>query len=89
VRDGKVEEAGKVRTRSKALQALADKVRAQPVESLAVLHGDAPDVDALIELLDPIVPRDEILVGTVGPTIGTHAGPGVIGVTFRVVGDSA
>lgn len=84
VRDGRVEEAGKVRTRSKALQALADKVTAQPIESLAVLHGDANDLDALLELLEPVMPRDEILVGTVGPTIGTHAGPGVIGVTFRV-----
>ena len=39
VRDGVVEEAGKVRTRSKALQVLVDHVRAQPVENLAVLHG--------------------------------------------------
>ena len=59
-------------------------MKAQPVESLAVLHGDANDLEALLELLDPIVPRAEILLGTVGPTIGTHAGPGVIGVTFRV-----
>jgi DegV family protein with EDD domain len=84
VRNGTVEEAGKVRTRSKALQALVDHVRAQPVESVAVLHGASPDLDVLLDLLDPIVPRSEILVGTVGPTIGTHAGPGVIGVTFRV-----
>ena len=37
-----------------------------------------------MSLLDPIVPRDEIVVGVVGPVIGTHAGPGVIGVTFQV-----
>ena len=88
VRDGKVEEAGKVRTRSKALHALVDRVRAQPVESLAVLQGDANDLDTLLDLLDPIVPRSDIVVGTVGSTIGTHAGPGVIGVTFRVVGNT-
>ena len=29
------------------------------------------------------MPRDEIIVGTVGPVIGTHAGPRVIGVTFQ------
>ena len=29
-------------------------------------------------------PRDEIVTGVVGPVIGTHAGPGVIGVTFQV-----
>lgn len=86
VRGGKVEEAGKVRTRSKALQSLVERVQAQPVESLAVLQGDAADLETLLDLLDPIVPRSDILVGTVGPTIGTHAGPGVIGVTFRVLG---
>ena len=84
VRDGVVEESGKVRTRSKALAALADRVKAQPVETCAVLHGQAPDVDELLDLLDPAFPRDEIVTGLVGPVIGTHAGPGVIGVSFQV-----
>jgi DegV family protein with EDD domain len=84
VRDGAVEESGRVRTRSKALRLLADKVAAQPVDSVAVLHGQANDVDELLELLHPIVPKDEIVIGVVGPVIGTHAGPGVIGVTFQV-----
>lgn len=84
VRDGNVEEAGKVRTRSKALRLLAERVKEhQPVEDLAVLHGEAPDLDQLLELLDPMVPRDDIIVGQIGPVIGTHAGPRVIGVTFQ------
>jgi fatty acid-binding protein DegV len=49
-----------------------------------VLHGQAPDVDELLDLLDPVFPRDEIVTGLVGPVIGTHAGPGVIGVSFQV-----
>jgi DegV family protein with EDD domain len=84
VRDGVVEESGKVRTRSKALAALADRVKEQPVETCAVLHGQAPDVDELLDLLDPAFPRDEIVTGLVGPVIGTHAGPGVIGVSYQV-----
>jgi DegV family protein with EDD domain len=84
VRDGVVEESGKVRTRSKALAALAERVRAQPVETCAVLHGEASDLDELLDLLDPVFPRDEIVTGLVGPVIGTHAGPGVIGVSFQV-----
>jgi DegV family protein with EDD domain len=83
VRDGVVEDAGKVRTRSKALHALADRIRAQPVENVAVLHGEAADVDTLSDLIEPFFPRDEIVTGLVGPVIGTHAGPGVIGVTFQ------
>jgi DegV family protein with EDD domain len=83
VRDGAVEEAGKVRTRSKALNVLADKARSQPIDSLAVLHGQAADVDDLLALLAPVFPRDDIVTGLVGPVIGTHAGPGVIGVSFQ------
>jgi DegV family protein with EDD domain len=83
LRDGVVEEAGKVRTRSKALRVLVDRVKAQPVENLAVLHGYAPDLDELLDLLDPIVARDDIPVGVIGPVIGTHAGPRVIGVTYQ------
>jgi DegV family protein with EDD domain len=84
VEDGVVEEAGKVRTRSKALRVLADKVRQQPVTSLAILHGQAEDVDEFVDLLADVRPRDDIVLGIVGPVIGTHAGPGVLGVTFQV-----
>ena len=84
VREGVVEEGGRVRTRSKALKALAAKAAEGPIEHLAVLHGNAPDLDELLDLLDPIFPRDEIITGQVGPVIGTHAGPRVIGVSFQV-----
>jgi DegV family protein with EDD domain len=83
VRDGQVEEAGKVRTRSKALRLLVDRVKEGPFENLAVLDGNAPDRDELLNLLEPLSPRDEIVVGQIGPVIGTHAGPRVIGVTFQ------
>ena len=83
VRDGEVEEAGKVRTRSKALRLLVDRVKQGPFENLAVLHGNAPDLNELLDLLEPLAPQDEIVVGQIGPVIGTHAGPRVIGVTFQ------
>ena len=84
IRNGLVEEAGRVRTRSKSLKLLAEKVAAQPIDSLSVLHGQADDLEDLLDLLNPIFPRDEIQVGDVGPVIGTHGGPGVIGVTYQV-----
>jgi DegV family protein with EDD domain len=86
VRGGVVEEAGKVRTRSKALRLLAEKVHERPVEDVAVLHGDAHDVDEFLDLIDDVAPRDKIVVGAVGPVIGTHAGPGVLGVTYQIAG---
>lgn len=82
---GVVEESAKVRTRSKALRVLAEKAAEEKIEHLAVLHGNAPDLDEFIDLLAPIFPRDEIITGLIGPVIGTHAGPRVIGVTYQVV----
>ena len=85
VAGGKVEPESKQRTRGKSLRYLADKVsQAAPVERLTVLHGGAPDVDTLLDLLAGVCPREQIAVADVGAVIGTHAGPRVIGVTFAV-----
>jgi len=82
--DGKVEPGPKQRTRSRSLQWLADQVGAlEGVESLAVLHGDAPDVDTLLGLLDPHFPRERIVVGQLGAVVGAHTGPRTIGVAFQ------
>ncbi len=80
---GKVEEAGKARTRKKALEVLSDKVaEAGAVEHLCVTHGLAPEVDQMLDLLAPLYPRDQIRVGHIGPVIGTHGGPRIVGVTW-------
>src|SRR3954452_22443102 len=85
VSSGKVEEAGKARTRKKAMQWLADRVLAEPaVEHLAVAHGLAPDIDEFLDLLTPKYPRDEIHLGLIGAVIGTHGGPRIIGATWQV-----
>lgn len=80
---GTVEEAGKARTRKKALEVLRDKVaEAGTIEHLCVTHGLAPEVDQMLDLLAPLYPRDQIRVGHIGPVIGTHGGPRVMGVTW-------
>ena len=85
VANGKVEPESKQRTRGRSLQYLADKVKAaSPVERLTVMHGGAPDLDVMLNLLADIFPRDQIAIGDVGAVIGTHAGPRVMGVTFAV-----
>ena len=87
VRDGVVESESRQRTRSRSIQYLVEKVRQfGEVENLAVVHARAPDVNQLVDLLAAVYPRERILVGQVGPVIGTHAGPGTIGVAFHVPG---
>jgi len=88
--DGKVEPGPKQRTRSRSLQWLADRVAAQPgLENLAVLHGDAPDVDALVALLAPHYPREQIVIGQLGAVVGAHTGPRTIGVAFQIAGGAS
>ena len=80
---GVVEEAGKARTRRKALEQLRDRVFAQPsVEHLCIAHGLTTDVDEMLDLLAPRYARDDIEVRYIGPVIGAHGGPRVMGVTW-------
>jgi DegV family protein with EDD domain len=80
---GKVEEAGKARTRKKSLESLRDKVfEAGAVEHLCVFDGMAPDVEDMLALLAPQHDRAGIRVGRIGAVIGTHGGPRVMGVTW-------
>jgi DegV family protein with EDD domain len=85
VTGGIVEQAGKTRTRSKALAHLVDVVKGFDghIENLAVLHADCSDVDLFVEMLAPTYPG-EIVIGEIGPVIGTHGGRGTIGVAFQV-----
>jgi DegV family protein with EDD domain len=84
VSTGRVEEAGKARTRKKALQWLANRLLQEPaVERLGIAHGEAPDLDEFLELIASRYPRDQLHIGVIGAVIGTHAGPRVIGVTWQ------
>ncbi|MGB3737308.1 MAG: DegV family protein [Ilumatobacter sp.] len=84
VTGGVVAEAGKQRTRSKALAHLVERFKGYEgrVENLAVLHADCSDVDVFVDMLRPHY-DGEILIGEIGPVIGTHGGRGTIGVAFH------
>ena len=79
LKDGVVAEAGRQRTRAKALAAVASVVRDNaPFERLSIVHGDASDVDELVTMV-AAVPTEHALVGSdVGPVVGTHGGPRII-----------
>jgi DegV family protein with EDD domain len=87
ISSGAVEEAGRARTRRKALVWLRDAIFEQPhVDELTVVHGMAPDLDQMLSLLEPRYGPDDIRVATIGPVIGTHAGPRVMGATWITAG---
>lgn len=76
---GAVEEAGRQRTRKKALAWLAGELPAGAT-NVAIGHGLAADVDTFAAMLDVEVDRTSLI----GPVIGTHGGPRVIGLSFTV-----
>jgi len=82
--DGRVAEGGKQRTRSKALSFVIEQFRAAGnVSNVAVLHAQCDDVNAFVAQLRETYPG-EIIVGDIGSVIGSHTGPGTIGVTYHV-----
>lgn len=84
VRNGKVEEGGKQRTRSKALAFLVEKLQSYgEVDNLAILQADCSDVQQFVEMLRPHY-AGEILIGDIGPVVGSHTGRGTIGLAFQV-----
>lgn len=81
--DGAVEEAGKQRTRKRALEWMRDQLfAAGTIEKLSVLHGEAPDIEQFLDMISERYPRDQIRIGKIGAVIGTHGGPGVIGMCY-------
>ncbi len=90
LRDGRIEAIEKVRTMSKAtdrmLELLVERIDGRRPIRLAVLHANAAaEAEALLEkACQRFDPGDikEAFSTTVSPVIGTHSGPGTVGICF-------
>ena len=85
IADGEVEPLKKVRGNRRAFKEFQDAFLAQSVDDpglrVAIAHAEAPERMAELEkLVRATRPKATIEVETtLGPVIGTHAGPGAIG----------
>ncbi|MEI8050152.1 MAG: DegV family protein [Actinomycetes bacterium] len=80
---GKVTEAGRTRTRAKAIAQLAALAAERaPFAKLAVVHGAADDLNDLLAKLEGIETDAPLIVGDIGSVVGTHGGPGIIGICW-------
>jgi DegV family protein with EDD domain len=74
----------RVRTSARAFERLVDYARqrhASGADGWAVQHIQSPDqAELLIERCCDIFGRDPVFVSEVGPVIGAHVGPGLLGV---------
>jgi DegV family protein with EDD domain len=82
--DGVVSPVGRVRTRSRAFAALVEKAAAlgSNLAEVAIVTGGSPDTEAFRQRLSAVVPAH--LVAEIGPVVGTHSGPGVLGFAYRL-----
>jgi DegV family protein with EDD domain len=79
--DGVVETADKPRTRGKARARVLELLDVKSPEMVAVIHGQAEDIDSFTDDLakQTKFPRDRIGTYLIGPSVGPHTGPGVYG----------
>jgi len=88
VKDGAVEPLDKVRGRKKVFARLLELSKEAGddfgSQTVAVAHACVPDVAAeFAEEVKKVLNPKEILIAEIGSVIGTHAGPGTIGIFFR------
>ncbi len=87
VTGGRVEGIERVRTRSKSLSRLVEIIEERiggrkPVR-LATLHANSPeDARALLDMANSRLNAVESIISEVSPVVGTHAGPGTVGLAF-------
>jgi len=87
IQDGKVEGIERIRTKSKAqdrvLELVIEKVARRSPVRLATLHANAAEeAKALLARAEQALKPVESILTEVSPTVGTHAGPGTVGLAF-------
>ncbi len=85
--DGRIETADKVRTKKKAIERMVElatqNIAGRTPLRLATLHANAEeDARSLLETASERLNPVEKILTSVSPVIGTHAGPGTIGLAF-------
>jgi DegV family protein with EDD domain len=87
--NGRVEGLERIRTKSKAhdrvLELVKEKVKGKSNIRLATLHANAADdVKALLDRASKELNLIETVFTEVSPVVGTHAGPGTVGLAYMV-----
>lgn len=87
IQDGKVEALERIRTKGKALERLMNIIAEQtagksPVR-LAALHANAAiEAKTLLDQTAKLVNATEAIFTSVSPVVGTHTGPGTVGLAY-------
>jgi DegV family protein with EDD domain len=82
LRDGVIHPIARVRTRKRAVDKMLEVALGHPdITDVAVLHGTTPDdAQALAKRVSDKLPGVPVHLGFIGPVIGVHGGPGIVGI---------
>lgn len=87
--EGKLASDGTVRGRKKSIRMLAERMKELLGDTpdlsvpVGIVHGNCPDDAALAaSYVKELTGIDHILINDISPSIGTHAGPGALGILF-------
>jgi DegV family protein with EDD domain len=82
--NGEIVPVGSARTQKRALERLIQIVgESGPVQEIAVVHAHALVLaEQLHKTLTEIYPDKRVLISETGPVLGTHAGPGAVGIAW-------
>ena len=85
VTDGIVHSVISVRSRAQGIRYLLTLAEERsPLIQAAVFHSTTPDeAEELAEQVRPLLSEGDVIIGRVGPVIGTYVGPGTIGVVLQ------
>jgi DegV family protein with EDD domain len=91
VEDGRIEALASVRTKRKAVARMLDvaeeRLGGKSVAEAAVLDVDCPEAgESVVEMVKERFGISTVYQTKVSPVIGTHAGPGTVGVCFYTKG---
>ena len=84
-RDGEVFPFERARSRIKGIDRIFSLVEENlPLSDLAVFYSTTQsEAEDFADRLSQFIPSGDIIMSQIGPVVGTHAGPGVIGVAFN------
>jgi DegV family protein with EDD domain len=82
---GEVTAAGRVRTRRRAIDDVLGHLRdlGGRVQRLGVIHSEADDLGEFLSGVEEIHGSAPLVI-RIGPIVGTHAGPGALGIVYRL-----
>lgn len=86
---GTLSSAGTARGRKKSLHTLVERMKATLEENtdyslpVGIVHGNClADAEMVAELVKKETPFTDVIINDISPSIGTHAGPGALGILY-------